>query len=198
MNSFGFLHRTVHDFIAAPDTYALLQRYASPEFDASISLCKLSLALLKMAPSGEREHHLGDLRIYQDKVAARYSPSDQVFLIALGLPDYFVNQAHAHQSAFSKLTETDDSIMYVEPSLNMTFGFGTKSLGELAVLVKRYAFVNIPSDQPREWTCLLERQHRDISAANPLQSLNWCLIRRVTRARTDQPEWPSLSKLSSE
>ena len=52
-----FLHRTVRDFLIRPDIGKRLQKWAGDAFDAKLSLCKASLAEIKMLPrtAGKRQ-----------------------------------------------------------------------------------------------------------------------------------------------
>lgn len=46
-----FLHRTVRDFLMTKDMHTLLQSRTGADFDARVSLCKLSLAQVKALPN---------------------------------------------------------------------------------------------------------------------------------------------------
>src|ERR1039458_7708708 len=59
----GFLHRTVRDFLMTKDIHDLLRNRTSVNFDARVSLCKLSLAHLKVAFNGTRFPKSEDLGI---------------------------------------------------------------------------------------------------------------------------------------
>ena len=53
----GFSHRTIKDFLTKPAVTRTLQSWASDEFDADVSLCKATLAVVKSLSSSARTFH---------------------------------------------------------------------------------------------------------------------------------------------
>lgn len=151
-NQIEFFHRTVKDFLATKDMYAMLEDRAGTGFDAIASLSKICLALVKTEQHRGTSAHTHLIYDYEDVIEKRNCLSSCDVLnhlrivvdnpiVAFKSLSWSTGDSTEEIRAFLDLTGTGDFIVYSEPTMTQTLSKVGKSWKDLDAKVITHLWI---------------------------------------------------------